>query len=294
MKKTDIRKRIIVAALAGFLCIGLAKAHTILSSEMGYMDPYGKEWKYKKTLSEMSPDEVTLVTYVIYTNEKNFTCEDVRRAWLTIEMGPPDDNSNPGQFMQYYLVSVDHEIIPTPTPAAFYINNQGTSFLQGEYNLFSNMLQAGLFPESYLEKMTREEVDEILEMDIFGEYFDYSSDLEVYVSKDKVWTEGLVYQDKGDVIDIKTPSQGQLKVVLEKWKEEILKRAQQEKKEDFDYYGMKVVHAEFTEVIASVDFKEKMWRVQFSDKENYKHNCYVYIGFDGLTKRVVQAEQHYG
>lgn len=77
------------------------------AQEQVYVDPYGKEWKYKKTLSEVVLDGAQEITYVIYTNEESLTWELVRGAMYgNIKMGAESTpDSRPGQYPQFYLVS---------------------------------------------------------------------------------------------------------------------------------------------------------------------------------------------
>lgn len=282
MNRKVLIGKILVAVLAGVFCISVAAGRS-------YTDPYGKEWKYKKILIGIEPDGAQ-ETYVIYTNEKNFTYEDVRRGLGVMIMGcTTSANPTPGQYLQFYVVSWERKMLPTPAPAVCYVNKAGAAFVDWEYEVFSNMFQTELFPENYFEEMTREEADELLAMDMICDTFDYQNDLEAFVSKLRLWTDNFQYQNPKKKLSTAAPSPGTMKQFLEKRREEILQRAQEEKKEDFNYYGVKTVHKELAVVSEiCIDFKEELWRVQFSDEEDGGYNCYVYIGFDGLTRRVSQ------
>lgn len=280
MNRKVLIGKILAAVLAGVFCI-------VAAASRSYTDPYGKEWRYKKVLTGIEPDGVQ-ETYVIYTNEKDFTYEDVRRGMWS-QLFSTRANPTPGQYMQFYVVSSERKMLPTPSPAVCYVNGAGTAFVDWEYEVFSNMFQTDIFPEHYFEEMTREEADELLAMDMVCDTFDYQNDLEVFVSKLRLWTDDFRYQNAEQKLSTETPSLGTMKQFLEKRKEEILRRAQEEKKEDFNYYEVEIVHKALSDVSEiCIDFKEELWRVRFSNEEDSRYNCYVYIGFDGLTRRVSQ------
>lgn len=284
--------KVSAALLTGIFCIGMARLHTVLVSEMGYTDPYGKEWKYKKAVSKVRPDNVR-ETYVVYTDKKQLTYDDVTRG-MVLGCGCYSSDPMPRQYIQFYLVSKEWEAIPTPTPAVCYVNDAGTAFVDWEYEVFSGIFQTDLFPESYLEGMTREEAEELLAMDMVCDTFDYEDILDIPVSRLRLWTDGFRYQKAEDKLSMTTPRQGKMKEFLKERKKEIIKRAQKEKKEDFNYYEVKTIHKDLPVVSeVCIDFKEQVWRVKFSDeKDSGRYHCYVYIGFDGLTRRVSQEDYH--
>ena len=110
------QKKMILAGILLVLVLGFGvfsfwsiygEKQALKEQEQVYIDPYGKEWKYEKTLSEVLPDGQQEIAYVIYTNEESLTWELVRGAmYADVKMGAePTPDSRPGQYPQFYLVS---------------------------------------------------------------------------------------------------------------------------------------------------------------------------------------------
>lgn len=290
-------KKMLFAIITGIFCIATARIHTFVTSELGYTDSDGQEWKYKKTLSKIKdhPYGSEKITYRIYTNQKNLQFGNVYEAingnGTTVCMYRLQTE---GAYPQFYLLEETTEPIPTPTPPIYYVNKAGVEFISNEYDIIYQLCQWKIITEEYFEHMSQTEVDFFLSDSPFGNIyeFNYKEEMKEIVSNDIVYTEDFTYQNQKDALPVTQPKQGQLVKIIKETRQEILKRAKKEKKEEFEYsgFGIPVYHANLNKKNISIDFENHIIKVCFYEKSGL-HKCYVYIGFDGLTKKVIQTRR---
>ncbi len=290
-------KKMLFAIIAGAFCIASARIHTFVTSELGYTDPDGQEWKYKKTLSKIKarwygPEKIT---YRIYTNQKNIQFDNVYESINGNEyIVCIYRTQTEGAYPQFYLLEETTEAIPTPTPPVYYVNKAGVEFISNEYDTVYQLCKRKIITEEYFEHMNQAEVDFFLSDDSFWHIyeFNYKEELEKIFNNDIVYTEGFAYQEQKDALPARQPKQGQLVEIIKKTRQQILKRAEKEKKDKFEYrgFGLPVYHAKLNKRNISVDFENRIVKICFYE-EGGLHKCYVYIGFDGLTRKVIQTRR---
>lgn len=224
-----------------------------------YVDQYGMRWKYKKEIIHEEENGAVAV-YGVYTNNRALTYEDIEEEK---NMLPADK--------QFAVVSQDwnwdgvdegeQEFISEP----YIVTDTGISYTKEEYDT------ALLFFDSHTINCAYFKIGE--ETAATGKPFSYEEDMLMLTVEDEVQEKGFVYSAEEQRVE---EPQGQ----KEEWnpalsRNEAVKRAKEEV--SIDYHIIK----------AAIDAKAGMWRIGFGDKEGGDCNQYVYIGMDGLTKKIV-------
>lgn len=224
-----------------------------------YVDQYGMRWKYKKEIVHEEANGAVAV-YGVYTNNRALTYEDIEKEKNRL----PIDKQFVVVSQEWNWDGVDdgeQEFISEP----YIVTDTGISYTKEEYET------ALLFFDSHTINCASFKIEE--ETVATSKPFSYEEDMLMLTAEDEVQEKGFVYSAEEQRVEA-SPGQN------EEWnpalsRNEAVKRAKEETSMDYRI------------VKAAIDSKAGMWRIGFGDKEYGNHNQYVYMGMDGLTKKIV-------
>lgn len=257
--------------------IALVFGMLICLGEFGYTDPDGGVWRYKKTLKPLEGDLDDI--YIVYTNKKDLTYEEVKDYYGGLVISSiPEVNT-----LFYRDIEAEEARDESILKMLKELISEATKFFSGDVDISAEKydILREVFKEELIKTLGEEEISSLFSGEsIFNNSFSYAEDcLDIY-STDTVKTEDFVYGETADKIEYRCSlKEGSAAVFLRNYQESIWARAIEE------------VDISYEEVIMDSDTDEKMWRIGFYAESYSDENQYVYMDWNGITKKVVSTHR---